>query len=321
MSDIPNIDPEMAAAMAQMQELVRGLPVLTEGVDPMPKVRERYLFGRRYWNHDAPELAEVVNETVVTAERVVPIRIYRPSDESSLPVLVFSHGGGFVVGNLDSHDKICRLLALHSGAAVIAVDYALAPEFKFPRPLEEVRAVLDALPGLAASYRLDAGRVALGGDSAGASISLGVALELRDANPAQFQSLRSLLLYYGNFGLGVDSESARKFGTPEYGLDVNKMKFYRASYVAEPAHHDDPRLNQLRANLQGLPPTFLAAAGLDPLLDNVPALAEKLAAVGVSHQVKIYDGVLHGFLHLTRSVAKARQALAEGGDALRTAFN
>lgn len=317
---LPNIDAEMANALAEMQARVQGLAPITEGVDPMAKVRERYLFGRRYWNHDAPELAEVTNHVIATPERQIPIRIYRPSVETPLPVLVFSHGGGFVVGNLDSHDKICRLLALSSGVAVLAVDYALAPEYKFPRPLVEVRAVLDALPRLAKDHGLDPTRIALGGDSAGASISLGVALELKDEAPQLFQTLRTLILYYGNYGLGIESDSARKFGAPEYGLDLEKMKFYRASYVENAADHDDPRLNQLQANLAGLPPTFVAAAGLDPLLDNAPALVEKLRAASVVHELKIYDGVLHGFLHLTRTVSKARQALEDGAKALRTSL-
>ncbi|MEM7250478.1 MAG: alpha/beta hydrolase fold domain-containing protein [Pseudomonadota bacterium] len=320
MSNIPNIDSEMARALRESEARVVGLEPCTEGIHPMSAVRERYLFGRRYWNHDAPELHEVVNECVITPERNIPVRLYRPNDNPRLPVLIYAHGGGFVVGNLDSHDKICRLLALGSEAAVLAVDYALAPEYKFPRPLVEVQAVIDALPGFSDRFNLDIDRLALGGDSAGASISLGVALALRDEAPKTFACLKALLLFYGNFGLGTNCESARLFGTPEYGLDLDKMAFYRASYVANEADHDNPRLNQLAADLTGMPRMLILAAGLDPLLDNADALAKRCEVFSVPHEVQVYPGVLHGFLHLTRTVAKARAAIGDGARTLRDAF-
>ena len=153
----------------------------------------------------------------------------------------------------------------------------------------------------------------MGGDSAGASITMGTALSLKAAGRAN--ALKFMLLFYGNYGLGYDCESSRKYNDEIFGLSDTRRKFYRSSYVANEADHDDPRLNHLSADLAGLPPAFLGAAEMDPLCDNTPALSERLTAAGVENSFTIYPGVLHGFLHLTRTVERARNALNDGGDA------
>jgi acetyl esterase len=220
-----------------------------------------------------------------------------------------------VYGSIVSHDKICRWLADGSGAAVASVDYRLAPEHKFPTPLDEAVAVLDWVIANAGELGVDSGRIGMGGDSAGASITLGTALTLKATGRSDV--LKFLLLFYGNYGLGYDSLSSRRYNDDIFGLPEARRRFYRSCYVAGEADHDDPRLKPLSADLSGLPPAFIGAAEMDPLCDNSPALSEALRAAGVATELRVYPGVLHGFLHMTRMVTLAREALDDAADALR----
>lgn len=317
--EIPGIDPEMAAALLEGRAHLPEGPGVP-GTTPIEEIRARYLKGRLYWNQDGPRMAHTVDLRVDGPHGPVPVRLYYPVEEGALPCLVYFHGGGFIKGSIASHDKICRWLARRSGAAVCSVDYRLAPEHKFPVPLDEAKAVLGWLAREARDLRIDPDRLGLGGDSAGASISLGTAIDLRDSDPALFGRLRLLVLFYGSYGLGPEAQSMRDYAGEEFGLTPATRRYYRTCYVAdpdlEPEKHLDPRLKQLDAELSRLPYCFLGAAEMDPLCDNSPALAEKLDRVGVRHDLRIYTGVLHGFLHMTRSVAKSRLALDDAGDAI-----
>lgn len=158
----------------------------------------------------------------------------------------------------------------------------------------------------------------MGGDSAGASITMGTALSLKAAGRAN--ALKFMLLFYGSYGLGYDCASSQKYNDIIFGLSETRRKFYRSCYIANEADHEDPRLKHLSADVAGLPPAFLGAAEMDPLCDNTPALSERLTAAGVENDVKIYPGVLHGFIHLTRMVSRAKEALNDAGDATRAAL-
>ena len=290
------LHPDMEAVLRKNRETIPNPLDVTR--DPIEDVRADYLRSRAYWNEDSPDLAKVLNLTAPAPAGAVALRLYCPRDGGGpLPVLLYCHGGGFVYGNLDSHDNICRQIASRSGWAVLAIDYHLAPEFNFPTPLEDVQAVIDWLDREAGELGLDAGCVAMGGDSAGAGITVGVALELKASRP---DYLKKMVLAYGNHGLGNDCRSVRIYGGEAYGLDDNKRAFYRASYYAKPEDARDPRNAHLTAELSGLPPAFIAMAELDPLHDNGPAFAAALAAGGVECALKTYAGVLHGFLHYTR---------------------
>ena len=235
-----------------------------------------------------------------------------------MPLMLYFHGGGFIYGGIQSHDKVCRWMAERSGVAFASVDYRLAPEHKFPTPLDEALAVLDYATENAGALGIDSDRIGMGGDSAGASITMGTALSLKAAGRSD--ALKFMLLIYGSYGLGYDCESSVKYGDEIFGLSEARRKFYRSSYIASEADHEDLRLKHLAADVSGLPPAFLAAAEMDPLCDNTPALTERLSAAGVSTETKIYPGVLHGFIHLTRMVARAREALDDAGDAVRAAL-
>ena len=290
------LHPDMEAALRKNRENVPNPLDVTR--DPIAEVRADYLRGRAYWNEDVPDLPKVSNFVVPAPAGEMAVRLYCPRDDATpLPVLLYCHGGGFVYGNLDSHDNICRQIASRSGWAVLAIDYHLAPEHKFPTPLQDVAAVIDWFDKNAEELGLDADCVAMGGDSAGAGITVGVALELKEIRP---DYLKMMILVYGNHGLGNDCRSVRLYGGEAYGLDDDKRAFYRASYYSDPGDADDPRNAQLTANLSGLPPAFIGMAEMDPLHDNGPAIADALAAAGVESELKTYSGVLHGFLHYTR---------------------
>ena len=314
---IPGIDPEMAEAMLKSQELMPEgrLDVTTA---PIADVRAQYFAGRAYWNEDGPTPHKTENHVVDGPHGPIPVRFYYPRQAARLPLLLYFHGGGFMYGGIESHDKVCRWIAERSGVAFASVDYRLAPEHKFPTPLDEAVAVLDWAIGSAGALGVDADRIAMGGDSAGASITLGTALSLKAASRAD--ALKFMLLFYGSFGLGYDSESSRKYNDESFGLSETRRRYYRASYVSREADYEDFRLKQLSADLSGLPPAFIGAAEMDPLCDNSPALSQALTAVDVENRLKIYPGVLHGFLHLTRMVARSREALNDAGDAVKRAL-
>jgi len=271
----------------------------------------RLLFdeGRKFWNDGTPALPRVVELRLPRPERNLPLRLYDPvGDGRPRPAMVFLHGGGYVVGTLDTHDVICRELARASGKVVVNVDYALAPEFKFPFAIEETVALGRFLKALGGEWGIDPDRVALGGDSAGATITMGALLSQQESGERLYAGG---WLVYGAYG-NEDSESRRLYSGDAWGLTPAYRKFYREAYFAKPSDAEDTRFDLLRANsLAGLPPIFLAPSELDPLRDDSFQLAERLSREGVPVELKTYLGCYHGFLHMTKRLGKAREAVAD----------
>jgi acetyl esterase len=284
--------------------------------DSVMGMRASYDAERAWWNEPVINLASVTNGVVELDSRAAGIRVYRPSGDAPLPALVFLHGGGFVVGSLDTHDRIMRQLCRRSGAVVVGVDYPLAPEHPHPAALAAVGKAVLALAGNAQAYGINPGCLSLGGDSAGAHLALAATLRLRDLQP---ELIKFMLLYYGLYGLR-DSRSRRRFADPAYGLTPDKLRFYESCRIGSDAAFDlNPEIDLLSADLSGLPPAFIGAAALDPLLDDSLALSDALTKAGGAAELCIYDGVLHGFLHWSRLVPTAAQALEDGARALRDA--
>lgn len=314
---IPGIDPQMADAMLKGRELTPEGP-LDPNTASIEAVRAQYLAGRAYWNEDGPQPYKTVDHSVAGPHGAIPVRFYYPTDAANLPLILYLHGGGYILGGIESHDRICRWLADRSGAVFASIDYHLAPELKFPTQIEEAVAVLDWARGAASELGIDGARIGMGGDSAGASITIGAALTLK--NQSRADALQFMLLYYGNYGIGNACDSAQKYKDPIFGLSEPRRKFYQSAYVPTDMDPSEYRRTPLQQDLTGLPPAFLGIAEMDPLRDNSPALSMALNAAGVATELKEYAGVLHGFLHMTRSVEKSRQALNNGGDAVRKAF-
>jgi acetyl esterase len=308
------LDPQMAQVQAESWRLYAALPpAATEDVVAQ---RAAYAHERAFWNAMRPPLPAIEALSLPGPGGPIACRLYRPSLARPLPALLYYHGGGWVVGSLDTHDRIMRLLALKSGALVLGVDYRLAPEHKFPAPQEDALIALRHVLHHGEAWGIDIARLAVGGDSAGANLAIAACLGL-DAR--ERLAVRLQLLYYGAFGL-TDSPSLRACADASYGLTGADMARYRRHLMRSPADLSDPRLNNLAADLRGLPPAFIAAAELDCLLDDSHALAQALGKVGVAHSLRVYPGVLHGFLHYSRMLDAAMQALDESAAALTRAF-
>jgi len=279
----PLLDPEMAAAVAESRRLYAELgPV---AADDHVALRAAYDHERAFWNAIKPELASIENLSIPGPGGPLACRLYKPSRVSRLPALVYFHGGGWALGNLDTHDRIMRLLALKSGAAVIGVDYRLAPEHKFPAAWDDALASLRHAAQQSSALGIDPSRLAVGGDSAGANLSVATCLALSAAERA---AVKIQLLYYGVFGL-TDSASARAFGNDTDGLSRSAMDRYRNWLRRDPGDLADPRFDNLSADLRGLPPAFIAASALDPLLDDSRSLAQLLTGAGVANELVIYE--------------------------------
>jgi acetyl esterase len=266
-----------------------------------------------------PELAAIEDSSIAGPHGVIPLRLYRPlgsTVEQELPALIYFHGGGWTIGDLDTHDGICRTLAATAGCAVVAVDYRLAPEHKFPTGLDDCWAATQWLLAEGGGLGVDTGRVAVGGDSAGGNLAAAVALLARDAGVA----LAYQLLLYPQLDLVCDAPSHELFAEG-YMLTRPAIAWFIGNYVRTPADVTDWRASPLRAaSLAGVAPAFVVTAGFDPLRDEGAAYAERLASSGVPVRHVPYDGMIHGFAGMGGVIDAANRMLAEAGTALTEAL-
>ena len=304
------IDPEMAPIL----EAMRVAGPIDFAALPIAEARATFDGGAAPWCALAPQVANV--EDLMLPGAVAPLRArpYRPA-EGVLPLVIFLHGGGWTFGSLDTHESETRHLALASGAAVLAIEYRLAPEHPFPAPLDDVLAVIEAVQGGVLGDAIDPAWLALAGDSAGANLALGALLALRDAGG---ETACCAVLYYGCFAPIFETESHRLWGGGAFGLSSARMRWYWRNFLGgKPAPvHATP----LEADLAGLPPLYLVAAGCDPLHDDTLLLAERLKRAGVAHELETVPGVIHGFLRFASRLGVARQSLAAASAFLTTHF-
>lgn len=282
------------------------------------ELRTKYVEERRFWNEGGPKAAKIVNTHVEGPAGPVPVRIYYPDDQPSYHALVFIHGGGFTVGNNDTHDRMMRCIMESSGCAVIGVDYHLAPEAKFPIPLYECAAVVRYFQEHGAEYSLLTDRMAIGGDSGGANLSLAVNLYLRDT-PGGNDFVSALLLYYGSYGM-FDSNSMRLYGTSLDGMRKEDLNYYISCYL-DPESNDaeNPYFVTMNNDLtHGIPSTYLCCGDLDPLLDDSLALNTILKNHGVHTELEIIPGALHAFMHYGRMMDEAVLCLEHSGKFYKT---
>ncbi len=306
-------DPEMLAFQKEFAAAAATLPAieLRRPFDPQRLINDSLALMNA---SGGPDLAEVTDRWVFGFGRRIFCRVYKPSTEEGLPVMVYFHGGGWVWASVDTHDRLCREYAVASGCAVVSVDYALSPEAVFPQAIEECAAVVRWIGLHGAEWGLDPTRIALGGDSAGGNLALGTALMLRDGGgPA----LRGILALYPVCDADFTTGSYREFGSGGYFLTLEKMRFYWSVYAPDDAMRLHPLASPLRADLRGLPPVMVQLAELDVLRDEGIALAEKLRAAGVETAFELVTGVIHGYLRASAKVEKARNAIASGGAWLR----
>jgi acetyl esterase len=247
----------------------------------------------------------------------IPVRVYRPTLEQDLPALVFFHGGGFVVCNLDTHDRLCRNLANAAGCVVVSVDYRLAPEHKFPAAAEDAYGATRYVAEHAAEFGIDSSRIAVGGDSAGGNLAAVVALMARDRGGP---SLKYQLLIYPLTDFNDHSPSMREYGENHF-LSREVMAWFAESYTAGPEDRLAPYASPWNADLAGLPAAMVVTAECDPLRDQGEAFARKLQNAGVAVELKRYDGMIHPFLSLAGIIDTGRVAIADAAAAVRQALN
>ncbi len=259
------------------------------------------------------EVASVEDSTVPGPAGDIAVRIYRPSDAPSLPALVWYHGGGFVIGDLDSHDAVCRSLANRSGCVVIAVDYRLAPEHPFPAAPDDAVAAFDALRNNARALGIDGDRMATGGDSAGGNLAAVVANERRGA--VAFQ-----LLIYPVTDMNRTSQSYRD-NAEGYLLSAELMAWFEGHYTGGTGL-DDPRVSPLfTEDLTGVAPALVITAEFDPLRDEGEAYGKRLADAGVPVAMQRHDGMIHGFFQMNAVIDAADAAIDDAAEALKGALS
>ena len=316
----PVVSPEGSVLDVEAQLLIRLAELAGRGEMPDLGVRR----GREEMERQVPIVdfrgirARVDDRRIPGPRGRIPVRIYHPEPRrASRPVLVFFHGGGFVVGSIASHDGICRALAEKADAIVVSVEYGLAPEQPFPAGIDDGLAATRWVIAYASTFDGDPRAVAVGGDSAGGNIAAVVAQETRaDAVRPVFQ-----LLVYPATDLTRSMPSHRIFGEG-YMLTKKSMDWFLENYVKE-SEKESPRASPLFASpaaLQGLPPALVLTAGFDPLRDEGRAYAEKMRAAGVEVDHRCIEGSIHGFFSFGGAFAHARRAIDESARALRRAW-
>ncbi|MFO1401410.1 MAG: alpha/beta hydrolase [Steroidobacteraceae bacterium] len=254
----------------------------------------------------------------------IPIRIYRPragDDGERLPAVVFFHGGGFYLGGLDTHDHVCRALCRGSGAVVIAVDYRLAPEHKFPAAVEDCYAAVAWVAREAPALGVDAARVAVAGDSAGGTLVVTTCLLARERGAPK---IACQVCVYPALTMtdGEEFPARRQFGTGEYFVTLADFAFFRELYLGDPQHGArDPLVSPIYASsYAGLPPALVIAAGYDPCVDENRRYAERLRGDGVPVRYVCFEQTIHPFFLFDGIIDAGREAQQLVADTLRGFF-
>ena len=278
------------------------------------EARLLYLAGRKVLAPEPMPVAEARDLTAPGPEGPIPLRLYRPSADAVLPVLVFFHGGGWVVGDIETHDTVCRHLANRAECAVVSVDYRLAPEHKFPAAVDDAYAATAWVADNPAVLGADPARLAVGGDSAGGNLAAAVSLMARDASAPR---ICYQLLIYPATDAAMRHESIARFAEG-YVLTRSTMRWFYEQYLRSPDDAADWRVSPLVApDLAGLPPALVMTAGYDPLCDEGDAYAERLAGAGVPVEHRRFPGQIHGFVTNGKIIRAAEAALDEAAAALK----
>jgi acetyl esterase len=268
----------------------------------------------------APEIGAVKDLAADGPAGPIPLRLYRPGGvpgSARLPALIFFHGGGWVIGDVETHDVLCRQLTAGAGISVVNVDYRLAPEHKFPAAIDDAWAATRWVAARAAELGIDAGRLAVGGDSAGGNLAAVVALLARDQG-APALALQALI--YPVTDVGAESASYADFAEG-FMLTRESMRWFVAHYLAQERDAVDWRVSPLRApSLAGVAPALVVTAGFDPLRDEGDAYARTLREAGVRVDAICYGGMIHGFVPMGRLIETGNRAVAHIAASLRQAF-
>ena len=307
------LDPQVQALLTQLE--AQGAQPFAELGVPAARDASRLLM---HLGGDVEPVGEVSDRVVDGPGGDVPVRIYlAPGVDGPQPVTVFFHGGGWTIGDIEIYDKACRSLVVASGAAVVSVDYRLAPEHRFPAAAEDAYAATVWVAEHAAELGLDAGRMAVAGDSAGGNLAAVVAQSARDAGGPAL--VHQLLIYpatdaVGHYPSGLENAEG-------YFLTDVDIRWFGAQYLSSPEDARDPRFSPLLADdLAGLPPATVITAEYDPLRDQGRAYAAALEKAGVEVEDRLEPGMVHGFWSMKGVVDAVAVSYAVAGERLRGAF-
>jgi acetyl esterase len=304
------LHPEVRALLEMMD--AQGAPPL-ETEDPIV-ARVSRLEGMKMLGGEPDELGRVEDLVIPrpdgpTPDGGLPVRVYASEGGGIRPALVYFHGGGWVFGNLETHDAVCRALAKESGAVVISVDYRLSPEHKYPAAVDDAQAATLWVAAHAESLGIDARRIAVGGDSAGGNLATVVAMRCRDSGGPALAA--QVLLYPVTDLSSLDTASYRELGEG-YFLSGAAMDWFSGHYLASADHKRLPEVSPLLApDVSGLPPALVVTAEFDPLRDEGEAYAERLKKAGVPVTVSRYPGMIHGFVSMRGVLSGGRQGITE----------
>jgi acetyl esterase/lipase len=285
------------------------------------QAREQFRRSRVPFVTPGEEVGAAKDATIPGPDGGLRVRAYRPlgsrADEL-LPGLVYFHGGGWVFGDLDSHDPLCRELCNLAQCAVVAVDYRLAPENRFPAAVEDAVFAIRYVAQHAADFGIDSTRLAAGGDSAGGNLAAVAALTFRDQGGPQLK-LQVLIYPVTDFSMGAPSYTKIANG---FTFSKERMDYFRGLYLRGLEDAADWRASPLKArDVSRLPASLVIAAGYDPLVDEGKAYADRLAAAGVPVTYTCYEGMVHGFVSMAGAIDAGHTAIAEAAAALKQGFS
>ena len=301
------LDPVLASVLDLMA--AGGSPSLASGSPEQARAGFRAMTVGLRAPGSLAEVGSVEDDTVEAPGGPVRVRTYRPATEGPHPTVVFFHGGGFVIGDLETHDDHARLLCRDVDAVVVSVEYRLAPETPFPGGYDDCLAAYRWVVEHAADLGGDVTRLAVAGDSAVGNLAAAVALAARDAG----SPLRAQLLLYPSVDLVEgDGHASRAENATGYLLTAEDMRWFGDHYLSDVAHAEDPRASVLKApDLSGVAPAVVATAEYDPLRDEGEAYADRLEANGVTVERARYDGMIHGYVDMAPFSPAAEAAVAD----------
>jgi acetyl esterase len=306
----PKLHPEARALLEMMEAL--GRPPI-ENL-PLAEARQTVREGSKLTGGEPEPLAHIESLSIPGPAGPVPIRVYAAGNGGSRPCLVYFHGGGYVLCDLDTHDTICRAIAKQSGAVVVAVDYRLAPEHKFPAALDDCLAATLWVCANTERLGVDARRIAVGGDSAGGNLATVVAMKCRDAGGPALAL--QVLVYPVTNCSAFDTASHQEFAEDHY-LTRSAIDFFMAQYFASPGDAERPDASPLLASdLRHLPPALIITGECDPLRDEGEAYAKRLEEAGVSVTCTRYAGMFHPFFSMPGVLSDARTAIQQVASAV-----
>jgi len=308
------LDPIVKGFLDQMKAM--GGPKMSEA--GAPAGREQFNGLMQLVGPKDVAIGKVQNLSVPSKAGGVPIRVYTPvaAGQEAMPALIYFHGGGWVIGNIDSHDGLCRLMANEGGFRVIAVEYRLAPEHKYPAALDDALAALTWIASNASEIGVDANRLAVGGDSAGGALAAICAQYAK----AKGIPLDAQMLLFPVTQIGEQTGSLKEFAVG-YFLEKETLDWFYDCYLPADADKNDPRISPLRArDFSGLPQAYVMLGGFDPLHDEGMQYADKLRAAGVKVTVADYSDMVHTFIYLQSVLPQAHEALASAAKAVAKMF-